>query len=768
MNWQRRDPLHSIPIKIKLPLGFIALYLAVFAIGGYFVITSVYGPLNDEILLRLQSESLAQATLIDKKLELLHRRAEDFASDGFIRTQTEILLSPTTGPEERIFRARERLQRHLRVNKLPLIPEFFDLQVYDLTLRKLVGVRDDAPMSEAYLQPLLGHKERKISAIIPASQATPFPSAAILTPMWDIEHRQRIGYLACRVHLARLLIDLPVAFNPATSEVRAEKYLSLVDRNGLRLEIPWWFLQKLYEGADAETLVRDIQLKTHPVELTRAVQTHDGRHVCINGQEMYGQSYPLAGADWLARIELSTADALKPLAVLEGKLLGIALLVAITTLVLLFFPIQYLVRPLGQLQRMAAEISEGDFSARVAVNSEDEIGSLSKTFNMMAAAVEEKTRHLQQTAQNLRQRERELRIEHDRLQTIVHSMVDGLVLLDANGKILLSNEAAASIVKWLFQETRKSGIRKCDLAEASHRNCAGCLLDFSRTTSCILTIDDRIFEVIATRITSETEMPGKLLVARDITEREKMSEKQAHQERLTVLGKLAAVVAHELNSPLAAISMYNQMMEAELDSDSMFQEHVDVIRRNTQVCRRIIQELLDYAKIPQPRVESVDIHGILDDAARLLGPLHKEKPIEIVRDYCTSPLKLPGDSGQLQQVFVNLILNAIQAVPATNGRVRLATRYREGSGKVIIEIEDNGTGIPREHWQEIFEPFFTTKAAGGTGLGLSTARRIVESHGGELILVDSRRGKTVFQVILPGGHAKSAAGAALQKVVVHG
>ena len=243
-------------------------------------------------------------------------------------------------------------------------------------------------------------------------------------------------------------------------------------------------------------------------------------------------------------------------------------------------------------------------------------------------------------------------------------------------------------------------------------------------------------------------LTGKILLARDITERERMNEQQAHQERLAVLGKTAAVVAHEMNSPLAAISMFNQMMETELTPDSPFQEHVDVIKRNTQTCQRIIRDLLDYARLPQPQIKNLNLQQILQDVIRFLRPVYEQKHITIKHHFTPVKMPLSGDPDQMQQVFVNLLLNAIQTISAETGMIRVHSFEAEDGKAVVVDVEDNGPGIDERHRQEIFEPFFTTKRSGGTGLGLSTARNIVNAHGGELILLHSQPGKTVFRVIL--------------------
>lgn len=752
MSWQTKDPLSKIPIKVKLPLGFIALYFIVFAIGSYFVITSVYSPLNREILLRLQSETLAQAAIFDKKLETLIRRAEDFASDGFIRTQTEILSASDAGTprsQTDLLAAHNALQNHLRVNKLPLIKEFLDLQIYDLKLRKLVGIRPDAPPLQDLLVPIVHGSGASVSAIIPPNDVDAFPTAAIVKPIWDIDHKNRIGYLACHFQLELIIESTLLDYFQAMPESGMEKHLTIVDQSGLRLEIPWWYLRQIQSQTNVAIPDETVGLKILPADPAAELVLHIGKHACQNGQEMFGQSYPLKSAGWNALLELNATDALAPVRVLEGRLLGIAIIVALTTLVLLFFPIQYLIRPLGELERVAARIKEGDFSGRVDIHSQDEIGSLAKTFNLMARAIEERTQSLEQTASDLQKRERELRIQHDRLNTVVHAMTDGLILLNARGQIVLSNKAAEPVVNLLSRTTDTMRVRKCEVNKSRHENCVPCLLDTTNATACVLTLNDRIFEVISTKLPTLIGAPGKILMVRDITERERMNERQAHQERLTVLGKTAAVVAHELNSPLAAISMYNQMMEAELPEDSPFREHVEVINRNTQTCQRIIKDLLEYARTPQPKIEKIDLHEILQDVLRLLGPLNKDGMKTVASELSAKQTVILGDATQVQQVFVNLLLNAMQAIPDENGRVFLKTYQSDDGGTIIAEVEDNGTGIEEKYKEEIFEPFFTTKSSGGTGLGLPIARRIIEAHNGKLSLVTSEAGRTIFRVTLP-------------------
>ncbi len=743
MNWIPRDPLAKIEIKYKLPLGFVGLYLIVFGIGGYFVVNSVYAPLNQEILLRLQSESFAQATIFDKKLEMLARRAEDFSSDGFIRTETRRQIAR---PGDNISLA--QLRHHLEVNKLPLVDEFVDLQIFDLDGNMLISVLENPYPIESIIQTELGAGDHPFSSIIAPTPHTTFPTTAIITPLSDIRSGTEIGYLVCVVNLVSVINNTALDYDDDIPESTMEKYLTFVDKKGLMLEVPWWYLERLAPAYRQQEDSETMGVKVIPPQGTKSSHSHAGRHACQNGKDMFGRSYPLSSTGWNTIIELNAADALTPLRVLEGKLLGVTLAVALTTLALLFFPIQYLVKPLGELQRMATRVKEGDFSVRNRINSSDEFGHLARTFNMMTDAVEERTTRLEQTAADLKRREGELRTQHDRLQAVVHSMRDGLILLGHRGEIVLSNQAAKPIIERLGHVEKKLSVRKCETHSTTNRGCANCLMDTTRTTSCELNFGDKIYEVISSELPSENGSSGKVLVARDITERERMNEHQAHQERLTVLGRTAAVVAHELNNPLTAISMYNQMMGQELAEASSFHEHVNVIRRNTHTCQRIIRELLDYARTPQPKIEEVNLYEILQNAFHVLSPLCKKKKISIERQFELEDASLWCDASHLQQVFVNLLDNAMQSVDSGRGRITIQTGELPYHGQIYVDILDNGPGISAKNEAEIFEPFFTTKSSGGTGLGLPTAKRIVTAHGGDLLLLKSTKRETVFRVVL--------------------
>lgn len=241
----------------------------------------------------------------------------------------------------------------------------------------------------------------------------------------------------------------------------------------------------------------------------------------------------------------------------------------------------------------------------------------------------------------------------------------------------------------------------------------------------------------------------------DITEKKLLAEKltteiHSHQESLSVLGQLAATVAHEINNPLAAISMFTQMMESEMPPNSPFQEHIAVIKRNTDSCKKTVQVLLNQSHRSRPEMMKLDLSKILEEIVIFLKPMCEKNDVTFNQDLRANLTQVSGDPVQLRHVFVNLLMNALQCFDGKKGSVLLRAMNSFDDKWVIVEVEDNGPGIPVEFRTKIFEPFFTTKELGkGTGLGLSNASRVLQAHGGTLVLVKSDRGQTIFRVEIP-------------------
>jgi signal transduction histidine kinase len=227
-------------------------------------------------------------------------------------------------------------------------------------------------------------------------------------------------------------------------------------------------------------------------------------------------------------------------------------------------------------------------------------------------------------------------------------------------------------------------------------------------------------------------------------------EQLIHAEKLSSLGQLAASVAHEVNNPLSGVLVYNQLLAQKLRDNSISREqglqYVSNIEGAVKRCTRLMTNLLDFAHQSSPAMSQVDVNSLLDASFSLLAHLPPKQNILVVREF--GQLRpIMADADRLQQVFVNLLLNAIQAMPQ-GGTLTMRTALVDGHVKV--EVEDTGCGISKENMRKLFTPFFTTKQERqGVGLGLAVAYGIIQQHGGRIDVQSEDGVGSTFSVLLP-------------------
>lgn len=245
---------------------------------------------------------------------------------------------------------------------------------------------------------------------------------------------------------------------------------------------------------------------------------------------------------------------------------------------------------------------------------------------------------------------------------------------------------------------------------------------------------------------------GRTLESKVEERTQELREIQGHliqSEKLASIGKLAAGVAHEINNPLGGILIYSHLILEDMPKGSPHYENLKKIVKETARCKDIVKALLDFSRPKEPEMIRTDIHEILDRCLGLTDRQALFQNIKIEKFYSPSLPRIVADPGQLQQVFLNIILNAAEAMNG-NGTLTLRTSHDPKVKTVTIELADNGHGIKEEYLKRLFEPFFTTKEVGkGTGLGLAISYGIIHKHGGT-IEVQSEVGKgATFTIRLP-------------------
>jgi PAS domain S-box-containing protein len=266
---------------------------------------------------------------------------------------------------------------------------------------------------------------------------------------------------------------------------------------------------------------------------------------------------------------------------------------------------------------------------------------------------------------------------------------------------------------------------------------------------------------IAPLVTRNFVAVGRIILVDDITDRIQLEAQLTQSEKLSSIGLLAAGVAHEVNTPLAVISSYTQMLTKHMRDDERLAPVLEKITQQTFRASEIVNGLLNFSRTSGTEFTSVNLNELLRDTVTLLEHQFKTSKIRVETNFDPHLARIHGNQGKLQQVILNLMLNAKDAMFGTaNATLKIATF--NGAGRVLVRIQDSGGGIEREHLHRIYDPFFTTKtkpqdgAHKGTGLGLAVSYGIMQEHAGK-IHVESELGVgTAFQLEFPSSGARPA------------
>ena len=341
-----------------------------------------------------------------------------------------------------------------------------------------------------------------------------------------------------------------------------------------------------------------------------------------------------------------------------------------------------------------------------------------------------------------------------RYRHLVESASDAIVTLDANGRFTTVNHAAENISGYKRDELVGQWFAPMlpddDLPKA--------LGHFQQALSGETGLFESQFyrkdgEIRTISITYSTPQKDEevLCLIRDVTDQKMLQEQLIQSEKMSAIGQLVSGVAHELNNPLAGISAFAQLLLAEKRFPPDQRTAAETIYSEARRASRIVQNLLTFARQHKAEKGPTAINQVLDDTLELRGYELRVRGIDVRREYDESLPDTMADAHQLQQVFLNLITNAEQAMEQRDGHHhRLTVRTRRSGEAIRIEVEDTGAGIPANLIERIFNPFFTTKPTGsGTGLGLSISLGIVREHEGKIWAENAQQGGARFLVELP-------------------
>ncbi|MFP4129086.1 MAG: response regulator, partial [Desulfonatronovibrio sp.] len=274
---------------------------------------------------------------------------------------------------------------------------------------------------------------------------------------------------------------------------------------------------------------------------------------------------------------------------------------------------------------------------------------------------------------------------------------------------------------------------------ASYRHNRAALTNISRIICSHL---DRI--ALYNRLEKRTEE-----LSQTLWKNRQMNLKLIQAERLGAVGQLAAGAAHEINNPLAIISARSQLLQLK-EKDEKRKRELELISDQIDRISKILSNLMDFARPAPPSLQDADLHSVIDKVLELVENGYKKQGMSIEKKYSSDLVSIKADPNQLEQVFLNLFINAQHAMEKSGGKLTITTSLSQDKKNVSVRVEDQGEGISRENLKNIFDPFFTTKEEGkGTGLGLSTACGIINSHFGKLDITSQPGNGTQVSIELP-------------------
>jgi two-component system, NtrC family, sensor kinase len=344
------------------------------------------------------------------------------------------------------------------------------------------------------------------------------------------------------------------------------------------------------------------------------------------------------------------------------------------------------------------------------------------------------------------------------LQTVFDGITDLVILLDHKQRIKMVNQAflrrhevsmAAILDRPLSSMTMKipCPFSFCNLAISfTHR---GSFREQVQVEGAAYEVS--FYPIVLENDDSSGRVRNIVCYAKDITKQREIEQRIQQTEKLVALGQLAAGVAHEINNPLGVILCYTDIL-LKTDKESDFEQHhkdIHIIKKHARSCQRIVSDLLNFSHSRRTVRQKTELNPIVDEVISMVTPEFHKKKMTLEKNLSADVPQLQLDPGQIKQVFLNLLMNALYA-GYEKGRVEITSRLIEQGRQVAVEFFDNGQGIEPQVIDKIFDPFFTTKPQGmGTGLGLSVSYGIVQEHHGD-IRVKSKPGEwTRFTLILP-------------------
>lgn len=470
------------------------------------------------------------------------------------------------------------------------------------------------------------------------------------------------------------------------------------------------------------------EILTHEATFVREVKDRD------RGPILEAITPLMVGTKRIAtlRIEFSLRDFYEKLAGLGKRIIFLTIIAISGSIFLTVIGINAMTRPIRRLSGSMDKIDYGRFDALFEKPRNDEIGHLQRSFMEMV---------------------RRLREADIKWENTFNSITDLLSIHSRDYRVVKVNNA---LVQRLHTTPEAMVGKYCwEVYHNSEGICPDCPQTRTLKTG-ESSMSEKEYHPLGGIFLTNTfpylneagEIIGTIHIARDITEEKKFHRQLIQSEKMAAMGQMSSGIAHEINNPLNSILGYATYLLETVDDRSPLKEELNRIAKAASRCKDTVKRFLNFARETPQRIEHLKVKEVLDEALLICHHTISSQRIE-VKEGIYPDLWIDADKGQIEEVFLNIILNACQAMEHGG---ELAISAFKDDGWIKVEIADTGCGMPQENLPKIFDPFFTTKEPGkGTGLGLAVNNIIIKNHGGTIECRSTVGKGTVFTIILPEG-----------------
>ena len=359
--------------------------------------------------------------------------------------------------------------------------------------------------------------------------------------------------------------------------------------------------------------------------------------------------------------------------------------------------------------------------------------SLETYYELLRERVRNLTAELEKKNKQLNEALADAERNKEYLNAILYNLEEAIIVIDPDDKVTMLNKAAEKLLN--LHPAEVIGKEFTDLNFSITRNCS----------ETFLTVKGNKYNIIFSRsrvIDSEGGLKGSVILIKDITRLRELEIQQERNQRLISMGEMAAKIVHEIRNPLCSIELFSSMLEKEIENP-VHKELARGISTGISNLNNILKNMLFFARPHKPLMKNIMLNKVLDDSVLMFVPFMESRKVRVKKSLFAC--EISGDAELLKQVFMNIIINAIQSM-ADGGDLDMIMRRKEKN--VVVDLNDNGGGIKHEYIEKIFDPFFSTKDT-GSGLGLAIASMIMQAHGG-YIKIRSKEGEgSTFSLYFP-------------------